>query len=93
MSERITPDQVVNYHTTSRGISVDDIGIAPLLIVSWMKQAVDRIARALDCRICKHWKRPRCTPWRITERFDVPTSSSSVMNCGMNGPWLLERFN
>lgn len=55
MKERITPDQVVMHHAKLCGISVKDIVIAPLLVVSWMKPAVERIARALDCKPCKHW--------------------------------------
>jgi uridine phosphorylase len=55
MKERITPDQVVRHHAKLCGISVEDILIAPFLIVSWMKPAVERIARLLDCKPCKHW--------------------------------------
>jgi uridine phosphorylase len=55
MKARITPDQVVRHHAKLCGISVKDIVIAPLLIVSWMKPAVERIARLLDCKPCKHW--------------------------------------
>ena len=55
MKERITPDQVVRHHAKLCGIRVEDIAIAPLLIVSWIKPAVERIAGLLACSPCKHW--------------------------------------
>ena len=55
MKERITPDQVVRHHAKLCSIRAEDIVIAPLLVVSWVKPAVERIARSLDCKPCKHW--------------------------------------
>ena len=55
MKERITPAQVVRHHAKLCGIRVEDIAIAPLLMVSWIKPAVERIAGLLACSPCKHW--------------------------------------
>ena len=55
MKERITPEQVVRHHAKLCGIRVEDIVIAPLLIVSWMKPALERIARMLDCSPYKEY--------------------------------------
>ena len=55
MKARFTPQMSIDHHTTLRGISVRDIGVAPVVLVSWGVKVVKALADAVGAQPCPHW--------------------------------------
>jgi uridine phosphorylase len=53
--ERFTAKQYMDYYTAQRNLRIEDIGIAPTLLVTWMGGPVPRLVERLAARPCDHW--------------------------------------
>jgi len=45
--ERVTPELFFRHYTSQRGISVADLGVQPLTVVTWMPSVARSLAEAL----------------------------------------------
>jgi len=44
MEERFTPKMLVDYRLRLRGMSLDELGLAPVVVITWMP----RVAQGFD---------------------------------------------
>jgi uridine phosphorylase len=51
----INPADYINYYATTKGISIDDIGVAPLVVVSWSSQVIKSLAKKCGATPQEHW--------------------------------------
>lgn len=54
-SPRITPQMSVDHFARVRNIRLEDVGVAPVVVISWGGGVVDALAKALDGRKPEHW--------------------------------------
>lgn len=55
MDERITPQMSIDYYTSLHGIRVEDLGVAPITIVSWSPGVVRSLAEAVGAQPSSLW--------------------------------------
>lgn len=55
MDERFTPQMTIDYFVSQQGISVEDIGVAPVVVISWGRGVVQSLADAVGARTPPHW--------------------------------------
>lgn len=55
MKERFNPEMYVRYYTAERGISVEDIGVAPVVVLSWGQRVIESLASAVGAQVSRHW--------------------------------------
>ncbi len=52
---RITPQVYIDYCAKKRGITVGEIGIAPLVVVSWWQGVITSMAEEVGATKCDNW--------------------------------------
>lgn len=57
MEERFTPQMYIDYYTRREGITVADIGVAPVVVVSWSPTVVEAFAETTGAQPTDHWFR------------------------------------
>jgi len=55
MDERITPQMVINHYCTRKKIEISDLGVAPIVVISWANEVVDRIADQIKAKLSENW--------------------------------------
>jgi uridine phosphorylase len=55
MEERITPQHVIQHHISQHGITIDQIGVSPVVVVSWGRRIVETLAEELGASPTDHW--------------------------------------
>jgi uridine phosphorylase len=55
MEERFTPQMFVDYYIAQQGISVEDIGVGPFVVVTWSKSMVESLAEMTGAQLSAHW--------------------------------------
>ena len=55
MDELFTPQMVIDHHITQRGITVDEIGLAPIVVVSWGQRVIQSLAQKIEAQPAEHW--------------------------------------
>jgi uridine phosphorylase len=53
--ERFTPHMYVDYYARQRGISVRDIGVTPVVVLSWGRGVIESLAEAVGAQPAPHW--------------------------------------
>lgn len=51
----MTPRSYVEYYTSCRGIGVDDVGVAPIVVLSWGERVIKSLADSLCAKRCPNW--------------------------------------
>jgi uridine phosphorylase len=55
MEERFSPQMFVNYYISQQGISVEDIGVGSLVVISWSKSVIESLAGKTGAKFSDHW--------------------------------------
>lgn len=55
MKERFSPHMYVDYIIKHRGISVDDIGVASIVILSWVQNVIRSFAETVNAQRSPNW--------------------------------------
>ena len=55
MEERFTPQMTVDHFTSLRGIAIEDIGIAPVVVISWGRNVIPSLANMTDAQPSPYW--------------------------------------
>ena len=55
MEERFTPEMVINHYITNHNITIDDIGVAPVVVASWGRQVIHSMAEKFGAEPSPHW--------------------------------------
>ena len=55
MNEKIVPSRVVTRFAEGHGISIEDMGVAPLVVVSWGRGMTRSLAEAAGAKLCEKW--------------------------------------
>ena len=55
MEEYVTPQMHIDYHTTQQHISIEDIGVAPVVVISWSRDITQSFANTIGAQPCPHW--------------------------------------
>lgn len=53
--ERFSPEMYVRYYAAHKGISIEEIGVAPVVVLSWGQKVVQDFAEMLKAQRCEHW--------------------------------------
>lgn len=55
MDVRFTPDMFLDYRLARHGLTREDLGVAPTVVVSWFPDLVDHLAGEAGATVCEHW--------------------------------------
>jgi uridine phosphorylase len=55
MEERFTPQLFIEHYTRWLGIRVEEIGVAPTVVITWGSKVVRRMAESVGAQPCPHW--------------------------------------
>ena len=55
MEEKIAPSKVVNRFAERHGILIEDMGVSPLMVVSWGRAMTRSLAEAAGAKLCEKW--------------------------------------
>jgi len=55
MDELYTPQNTIEHFIQQRGIKVEDIGVAPHVIISWGRRIIEQLAQRIDAHRSEHW--------------------------------------
>jgi uridine phosphorylase len=64
---RFTPQMYINHYAAQRGITVEEIGVAPVVVISWsprvIETLIETLAASVGAQLAVHW------PWVKHRRF------------------------
>ena len=55
MQERITPQMTIDYVVARNGITVEEIGVAPTVVVSWGYDVIQSMVDSIGAELAQHW--------------------------------------
>jgi len=55
MDALITPQLTIEGYTRRKGITVEDIGVGPTVVISWGGEVVQSLAQELGAQLSEHW--------------------------------------
>ncbi len=55
MDERFSARMFVSWYTAQRQIAIEDLGVAPTVVLSWSYTVVQSLAEKLCAKLCQHW--------------------------------------
>jgi uridine phosphorylase len=53
---RFTAQMYIDYYAAKRGISVEEIGVAPWVVVSWAPRVIEELAESIGAAPAEHWR-------------------------------------
>jgi uridine phosphorylase len=83
MNVRFTPRMYMDHYAAQRGITVEDIGVAPIVVVSWAPGVVRRLGERTSAEVVPHW------PWRDRYLFytgEIQGKRVSYAQVGVGAP-------
>lgn len=78
MAPIITPQGHVEHSATRRGIRIEDWGVAPTVVVSWMRGVVTSLAETTGATMSEHWIYGEQHPLYTAELDGAPVSFALV---------------
>lgn len=51
----INPQDYLDYYTSTKGITVEEIGVAPLVVISWSEKVITSLAEKADASFQENW--------------------------------------
>lgn len=55
MDERFTAQMFIRSYTTQRQIAIDDLGVAPVVVLSWSRRFVQSLAEGIGAQLSQRW--------------------------------------
>jgi uridine phosphorylase len=55
MQERITPQMTIDYTVARNNITVEEIGVAPIVVVSWGYDVIQSMVDSIGAELAQHW--------------------------------------
>jgi uridine phosphorylase len=55
MDERFNPQMTINHFASQQGITVEDIGVAPIVVISWGRGVIQSLADTIGAQTPPHW--------------------------------------
>jgi uridine phosphorylase len=55
MDERFTAQMFVSWYAAQRQVAIDDLGVAPMVVLSWSRRVVQSLAEAVGAQLSQHW--------------------------------------
>ena len=55
MDERFTPQMYIDYYISRKGITLEDMGIAPVAVISWGRRVIQSLAEATGAQPSPYW--------------------------------------
>lgn len=52
---RITPRMYIDYVTKQRWITTEELGVAPIVVVSWWSSVISSLAKTAGAELCNNW--------------------------------------
>ena len=53
--ERFTARDYVDFHTRRKNITIEEIGVGPVVVISWSPRVVESLASKFDAQTSPHW--------------------------------------
>lgn len=57
MEVRFTPKMYADYYAEKQGITIEDMNVAPVVVVSWSSRVIEAFADSIGAQLAEHW------PW------------------------------
>ena len=83
MDVRFTPQMYIDHYVSQRGITVEDIGVAPIVVISWAPKVIQTLADSTDAQSAPYW------PWSKRYLFytgQVQRQRVSFAQVGVGAP-------
>lgn len=80
---RFTPKMYINHYIERKGISVKDIKVAPMVVISWAPSVIEAFAECAEAQLAEHW------PWVKRHAFytgEVKGQAVSFAQVGIGAP-------
>jgi uridine phosphorylase len=55
MDERFTAQMFVSWYAAQQGVTIEDLGVAPVITLSWSRRIVQSLAEAIGAQLSQHW--------------------------------------
>jgi len=55
MEERFTPKMLVDYRLRLRGMSLDELGLAPVVVITWMSRVARALTETTGAQLAQKW--------------------------------------
>lgn len=55
MKERFTPEMFIDYIASKQGITLEEMGVKPIVVLSWWTGVIKSLARAIGAQLSKNW--------------------------------------
>lgn len=83
MDVRFTPEMYIRYYAAQQGITVEEIGVAPIVVLSWAPEVIQAFADSTGAQPAPHW------PWGKRHLFytgEVEGRRVSFAQVGIGAP-------
>jgi len=83
VNERFTAKMYMDYVVSQRGITIGDLNVAPVVILSWSQKIIRSMAEATKAELSQHWldieQYPLYTENKKASFAHVPTGASATV--------------
>ena len=55
MEERFTAQMLIDWYVEQQGLTVEALGVAPVVVLSWSRRVVESLAEAAGAQPAQHW--------------------------------------
>jgi uridine phosphorylase len=83
MDVRFTPKMYVDYYAAKQGITVEEMNVAPIVVVSWAPSVIESFAESTGAQLAEYW------PWVKRHIFytgEVEGRRVSFVQVGIGAP-------
>ena len=74
MEERFTPQMFVEWDAKQKGLTKEDFGVAPVVVLTWSLRTAQSMAKEIDAKISIHWPYGERFPIYSGHIMDRPVS-------------------
>jgi len=53
--ERFTAQMFISWYAAQQGVSVEELGVTPVVVLSWSRRVVQSLAEATGAQLSPHW--------------------------------------
>jgi len=78
MDERFTAQMFVSWYAAQQGMSVENLGVRPVVVLSWSRRVVQSLAEATGAQLSQHWMYEGQYPLYAGEVEGQPVSFAHV---------------
>ena len=77
---RFSPQMLLDYHTRRLGIQIEDIGVAPTVLVTWSTRVRESLTRSVNGEILAN------APFRHAFSGHIASAPVTIVQCPIGAP-------